>query len=114
MKKAVSKISKILFVLTMIFSMSFAQISNIEAWDNTVPHEFTKVKKIKYPEWWGNKVPGLSSWSTYSTKYNGKWAYCLESSKKTPCRNSSNSLRSARNVSVLKRFKSIYTRTKDT
>ena len=84
MKKAVSKISKILFVLTMIFSMSFAQISNIEAWDNTVPHEFTKVKKIKYPEWWGNKVPGLSSWSTYSTKYNGKWAYCLESSKKTP------------------------------
>lgn len=31
MKKAVSKISKILFVLTMIFSMSFAQISNIEA-----------------------------------------------------------------------------------
>ena len=67
MKKAVSKISKILFVLTMIFSMSFAQISNIEAWDNTVPHEFTKVKKIKYPEWWGNKVPGLSSWSTYST-----------------------------------------------
>ena len=47
MKKAVSKISKILFVLTMIFSMSFAQISNIEAWDNTVPHEFTKVKKIK-------------------------------------------------------------------
>ena len=84
MKKTVSKISKILFVLTMIFSMSFAQISNIEAWDNTVPHEFTKVKKIKYPEWWGNKVPGLSSWSTYSTKYNGKWAYCLESSKKTP------------------------------
>mgnify|MGYP000887254497 CR=1 FL=1 len=84
MKKAVSKISKILFVLTMIFSMSFAQISNIEAWDNSVPHEFTKVKKIKYPEWWGNKVPGLSSWSTYSTKYNGKWAYCLESSKKTP------------------------------
>ena len=84
MKKAVSKISKILFVLTMIFSMTFAQISNIEAWDNTVPHEFTKVKKIKYPEWWGNKVPGLSSWSTYSTKYNGKWAYCLESSKKTP------------------------------
>ena len=84
MKKAVSKISKILFVLTMIFSMTFAQISNIEAWDNTVPHEFTKVKKIKYPEWRGNKVPGLSSWSTYSTKYNGKWAYCLESSKKTP------------------------------
>ena len=38
----------------------------------------------------------------------------LSSSKKPPCRNSSNSLRSARNVSVLKRFKSIYTRTKDT
>ena len=38
MKKAVSKISKILFVLTMIFSMSFAQIINIEAWDNTVLH----------------------------------------------------------------------------
>ena len=84
MKKAVSKISKILFVLMMIFSMSFAQISNVEAWDDTVPHEFTRIKKIKYPEWWGNKVPGLSSWSTYSTKYNGKWAYCLESSKKTP------------------------------
>ena len=84
MKKAVSKISKILFVLMMIFSMSFAQISNVEAWDDTVPHEFTRIKKIKYPELWGNKVPGLSSWSTYSTKYNGKWAYCLESSKKTP------------------------------
>ena len=84
MKKAVSKISKILFVLTMIFSMSFAQISNVEAWDDTVPHEFTRIKKIKYPEWWGNKVPGLSSWSTYSTQYNGKWSYCLESSKTTP------------------------------
>ena len=82
MKKAVSKISKILFVLTMIFSMSFAQISNIEAWDNTVPHEFTKVKKIKYPEWWGNKVPGLSSWSTYSTKYNGSGHTALSQARK--------------------------------
>ena len=65
MKKAVSKISKILFVLTMIFSMTFAQISNIEAWDNTVPHEFTKNKKIKYPEWWGNKVPGQRDYFLY-------------------------------------------------
>ena len=50
MKKAVSKISKILFVLTMIFSMTFAQISNIVGWDNTVPHEFRKVKTIRYAE----------------------------------------------------------------
>ena len=45
MKKAVSKISKILFVLTMIFSMSFAQISNIEAWTILFRMNLQKLKK---------------------------------------------------------------------
>ena len=48
------------------------------------PHEFTRVKNIKYPKWWGRKIASLKQWSTYSCKYNGQWSYCLESSKKTP------------------------------
>ena len=68
----------------MVFSISFSNLNFINAWDNSVPHEFTRVKNIKYPEWWARKVPGISAWSTWSTKYNGKWSYCLESSKQTP------------------------------
>lgn len=80
------KISKLILVITMILSISFTSLSlnSVNAWDDTIPREFTRVKNIRYPEWWGRKVPGLSGWSTYSTKYDGKWAYCLESSKNSP------------------------------
>ena len=73
-------------MFAMMFSISLASLNlnTVNAWDDTVPYEFTRVKNIKYPEWWGRKIPSLKSWSTYSTQYNGKWAYCLESSKNTP------------------------------
>ena len=72
-------------VMTMILSMCFsAGNTKVNAWDGNVPHEFTRVKNIKYPEWWGRKIASLKQWSTYSCKYNGQWSYCLESSKKTP------------------------------
>lgn len=58
--------------------------TKVNAWDGNVPHEFTRVKNIKYPKWWGRKIASLKQWSTYSCKYNGQWSYCLESSKKTP------------------------------
>ena len=79
-----TKLGKILFILTMIFSISFSQLMIVRAWDNSTPHEFIRVKKLKYPEWWGTKIPEISNWSTYSTQYNGKWSYCLESSKQSP------------------------------
>ena len=84
MKTIFTKIGKLLLVSLVIFSMSFSQLNSVNAWDDKVPHEFTRIKNIKYPEWWGRKISGLSSWSTYSTMYNGKWAYCLESSKNSP------------------------------
>lgn len=83
-KKKYIKLIKIVTALLMVFSLLYTVTVDTKAWDNTIPHEFTRVKEIKYPEWWGRKVPGLSSWSTFSTKYNGRWAYCLESSKNTP------------------------------
>ena len=82
----IKKNNKLIIVLMMIFSIAFTSLNlnSVNAWDETIPHEFTRVKNIKYPEWWGRKIPGLKGWSTYSTKYNGKWAYCLESSKNSP------------------------------
>lgn len=77
-------LGKVIIVITMFLSLSLGDLNMIKAWDNTAPHEFTKVKRLVYPEWWSSKVPGISNWSTYSTKYNGKWAYCLESSKNPP------------------------------
>lgn len=72
-------------VMTMILSMCFSAVNTkVNAWDGNVPHEFTRVKNIKYPEWWGRKIASLKQWSTYSCTYNGQWSYCLESSKKTP------------------------------
>ncbi|WP_285946950.1 SpaA isopeptide-forming pilin-related protein [Thomasclavelia cocleata] len=86
--KKIKKIILVKFILVfaMMFSISLASLNlnTVNAWDDTVPYEFTRVKNIKYPEWWGRKIPSLKSWSTYSTQYNGKWAYCLESSKNTP------------------------------
>lgn len=84
-RKVFNKLGKIFMVMTMILSMCFsAGNTKVNAWDGNVPHEFTRVKDIKYPEWWGRKITSLKQWSTYSCKYNGQWSYCLESSKKTP------------------------------
>ena len=85
-KKWLNKITKVFVVLGMILSMCFTagNTNTVEAWDSGIPHEFTRVKNIKYPEWWGRKIASLKQWSTYSCTYNGQWSYCLESSKKTP------------------------------
>lgn len=84
-RRVFNKLGKIFMVMTMILSMCFsAGNTKVNAWDGNVPHEFTRVKNIKYPEWWGRKISSLKQWSTYSCKYNGQWSYCLESSKKTP------------------------------
>lgn len=84
-RRVINKLGKIFMVMTMILSMCFsAGNTTVNAWDGNVPHEFTRVKDIKYPEWWGRKIASLKQWSTYSCKYNGQWSYCLESSKKTP------------------------------
>lgn len=84
-RRVFNKLGKIFMVMTMILSMCFsAGNTKVNAWDGNVPHEFTRVKDIKYPEWWGRKIASLKQWSTYSCKYNGQWSYCLESSKKTP------------------------------
>lgn len=85
-KKYFDKLSKILVVIGMIFSICFsAENISVNAWDSNIPHEFTKVKSITYPEWWKRKCPQITKqWSTYMCKYNGQWSYCLEASKKTP------------------------------
>ena len=83
--KKFKKAGKLLLVFMMMFSMIFSNsILSVNAWDNTAPHEFTRIKNIKYPQWWADKVQGIADWSTWSTQYNGKWAYCLESSKQSP------------------------------
>ena len=85
-KKWLNKVTKIFVVLGMVLSMCFTagNTNTVEAWNSGIPHEFTRVKNIKYPEWWGRKIASLKQWSTYSCTYNGQWSYCLESSKKTP------------------------------
>lgn len=84
-RRVFNKLGKIFMVMTIILSMCFsAGNTKVNAWDGNVPHEFTRVKNIKYPKWWGRKIASLKQWSTYSCKYNGQWSYCLESSKKTP------------------------------
>lgn len=86
MKNKLSKLYKIFLAIGMVFSMCFSTLgmSVVNAYDPSVPKEFTRVKNIKYPEWWGRKIPSIASWSTYSCKYDGKWAFCLEAEKKTP------------------------------
>lgn len=85
-RKYFDKISKILVVIGMILSMCFSAGNiSVNAWDGNIPHEFTKVKSISYPEWWKRKCPQITKqWSTSMCKYNGQWSYCLEASKKTP------------------------------
>ena len=87
MKKIFNKATKILVALVMVLSMCFTagNTNTVEAWDNNIPHEFTRVKSITYPEWWKRKCPQITKqWSTYMCKYNGQWSYCLEASKTTP------------------------------
>lgn len=87
LKKWLNKVTKIFVVLGMVLSMCFTagNTNTVEAWDGNVPHEFTRIKEIKYPEWWKRKCPQITKqWSTYMCKYNGQWSYCLEASKKTP------------------------------
>ena len=81
-----NKLTKVFIVIGMILSMCFSagNTTSVEAWDNTIPHEFTRIKEIKYPWWWSKKIGSTKQWSTVMTKYNGKYAYCLEASKKSP------------------------------
>ena len=81
-----NKLTKVFIVIGMIFSMCFSagNTTSVEAWDNTIPHEFTRIKEINYPWWWSKKIGSTKQWSTVMTKYNGKYAYCLEASKKSP------------------------------
>lgn len=86
-KKWLNKVTKIFVVLGMVLSMCFTagNTNTVEAWDSGIPHEFTRIKSITYPEWWKRKCPQITKqWSTYMCKYNGQWSYCLEASKKTP------------------------------
>ena len=86
-KKWLNKVTKIFVVLRMVLSMCFTagNTNTVEAWDSGIPHEFTRIKSITYPEWWKRKCPQITKqWSTYMCKYNGQWSYCLEASKRTP------------------------------
>ena len=86
-KKWLNKVTKIFVVLGMVLSMCFTagNTNTVEAWDSGIPHEFTRIKSITYPEWWKRKCPQITKqWSTYMCKYNGQWSYCLEASKCTP------------------------------
>ena len=83
----IKRISKIFLVLTMIFSMCFPTGNQniVNAYDVNIPQQFTRVKSIKYPEWWRRKCPSISKqWSTVMCKYKDNWSYCLEASKHTP------------------------------
>lgn len=85
-KKIFDKVMKIFAVMVFILSMCFSQkyANNVEAWDNSTPHEFTRIKQIDYPWWWSSKISSAKKWSTYMCKYDNKYAYCLEASKKSP------------------------------
>ena len=48
MKNKFSKLRKIVIALIMFFSMSLSANIDVNAWDNSIPHEFTRVKEIKY------------------------------------------------------------------
>ena len=50
-KKKYIKLIKIVTALLMVFSLLNTVTVDTKAWDNTIPHEFTRVKEIKYPEW---------------------------------------------------------------
>ena len=52
MKNKLSKLYKIFLAIGMVFSMCFNTLgmSVVNAYDPSVPKEFTRVKNIKYPE----------------------------------------------------------------
>lgn len=86
-RNLMKRISEIFLVLTMIFSMCFpsGNQNTVNAYDVNIPQQFTRVKSIKYPEWWRRKCPSISKqWSTMMCKYKDNWSYCLEASKHTP------------------------------
>ena len=67
-KKWLNKVTKIFVVLGMVLSMCFTagNTNTVEAWDSGIPHEFTRIKSITYPEWWKRKCPQITKqWSTY-------------------------------------------------
>lgn len=49
-KKIFDKVMKIFAVMVFILSMCFSQkyANNVEAWDNSTPHEFTRIKQIYF------------------------------------------------------------------
>lgn len=86
-RNLLKRVSKIFLVLTMVFSMCFptGNQNTVNAYDVNIPQQFTRVKSIKYPEWWRRKCPSISKqWSTMMCKYKDNWSYCLEASKHTP------------------------------
>lgn len=76
-KKIFDKVMKIFAVMVFILSMCFSQkyANNVEAWDNSTPHEFTRIKQIDYPWWWSSKIASAKKWSTYMCKYDNKYGY---------------------------------------
>lgn len=80
--KGLNKLKKcwkqLILVLTMIFSISTASLSQINA--ETVRLE--KGEAIRYPSWLGN-------WSTNYYYINGQLSYCLNSSRNEPVNNDS-------------------------
>lgn len=80
--KGLNKLKKcwkqLILALTMIFSISTASLSQINA--ETVKLE--KGEAIRYPSWLGN-------WSTNYYYINGQLSYCLNSSRNEPVNNDS-------------------------
>ena len=80
--KGLNKLKKcwkqLILALTMIFSISTASLSQINA--ETVKLE--KGEAIRYPNWLGN-------WSTNYYYINGQLSYCLNSSRNEPVNNDS-------------------------
>ena len=86
LKEQIKKLPHLIIVMLMIFGCIFSNVENISAQTYTGP--FTRVKEIKYPSWWADKIPGVKNWSTWMCTYNGQWSYCLEASKNTPANGS--------------------------
>ena len=78
-KKIFDKVMKIFAVMVFILSMCFSQkyANNVEAWDNSTPHEFTRIKQIDYPWWWSSKISSAKKWSTYGNTSAGTIPICL-------------------------------------
>ena len=68
-----NKLTKVFIVIGMIFSMCFSagNTTSVEAWDNTIPHEFTRIKEINYPWWWSKKIWLCSTMVNCDEQING-------------------------------------------